>query len=337
MTIKRSAGLALALIFANGDLPAAPPQAAQIPAATSNATNDGNALKRPSAPNSTTVQSPNATVNAGNQAPPPAPQERSTTADVAASALALQAVTRISEEAIAAADRNAAAAADLFQKLVWAIGALGVIFAAFGISSIRSLTRNLRANAKEQVNKALTDMRAEMDKAVTETTQTAGHARNLFLNTSEATRYYTLAKGFAEMVFDQQEYFKLATQACLRAREAAEQLQDTKQLAWTYSFEALCLTAQKDFKGAVKAAEQSEDLYQRDDPTLHYNLACYLCLANEDAAAVARLEKAFALEKDGSMRTAALTEEDFQRWRVAGLYPELVGPAPPPRVATPVI
>jgi hypothetical protein len=42
-------------------------------------------------------------------------------------------------------------------------------------------------------------MNAQIRAAVEETTQTVSSGRELFLNTTEATRYYTLAVGFAEL------------------------------------------------------------------------------------------------------------------------------------------
>jgi hypothetical protein len=275
-------------------------------------------------------------------APANEPSDRST-AQAVANAAILQAISQVSERAIEAAHHGSTEANDLFERLVWVVGALGVIFAAFGVSSVRSLKGEVlarardqvrqalvevNAKAKEQVSAALVEMKNQIDSAVTHTAQTAEYARDVLLNTAEATRSFTLAKAFAETEFDKQEYFQSAVQSCLRAREAAEKLKDTKQVAWTYSFEAYCRRAQNDYEGAIKAAELSETLYQRDDPTLQYNLACYLCLAGHDGRAAERLLLAFTRNTDGSIRGYAQTEKDFDRWRAAGLYPELVGSAP---------
>ena len=286
-----------------------------------------------SAPDATAVSAP-----ASGQS-----SERAT-ADAVVYAATLQAVAQVSERAIEAAHHTSTEATELFEKLIWVTGGLGVIFAIFGVSSIRSLKKEVAAQAKEQVNaalvevnakakeqvaKALEEMKSQIDTAVVHTAEIAENARDVLLNVAEATRYFTLAEAFAEATIDKQEYFQSAVNSCLRAREAAQKLGDTKQIAWTFSFEAYCRKAQGDYEGAVKAAEQSESLYQRNDPTLHYNLACYLCLAGYDSRAASRLLLAFSNNADGSMKIYALSEKDFDRWRTAGLYPELVGGSVP--------
>jgi tetratricopeptide (TPR) repeat protein len=272
-------------------------------------------------------------------APSSAPPDRAT-ADAVAYTAGLQAVSQVSERAIEAAHHASTETNELFEKLVWLVGGLGIVFGIFGVSSIRTLKKNVaaqakarvdealievNAKAKEEVAKALLDMKSHIDTAVARTAETAENARDLLLNVAEATRNFTLAKAFAEATIDKQEYFESAVNSCLRARDAAKKLGDIKQIAWTFSFEAYCRRARGDYEGAIKAAEESESLYQRDDPTLHFNLACYLCLAGHDDRAHTRLLLAFTHNADGSMSSYARNEKDFDRWRRSGLYPELVG------------
>lgn len=173
------------------------------------------------------------------------PSERAT-ADAVMYAATLQAVTEVSERAIEAAHHASTEATELFEKLIWLTGGLGVIFAIFGVSSIRSLKREVAAQAKDRVNaalvevnakakeqvaKALEDMKSQIDTAIVHTAEIAENARDLLLNVAEATRYFALAEAFAEAPIDKQEYFQSAVNSCLRAREAAQKLGDTKQIA----------------------------------------------------------------------------------------------------------
>jgi hypothetical protein len=157
----------------------------------------------------------------------------------------------------------------LFEKLVWLMGSLSIVFGIFGVSSIRTLKKNVaaqakarvdealvevNAKAKEELAKALLDMKSRIDSAVAHTAETAENARDLLLNVAEATRNYTLANAFAEATIDKQEYYESAVNSCLRAREAAKRLGDTKQIAWTFSFEAY---------GSMKSYARSEKDFDR--------------------------------------------------------------------------
>jgi tetratricopeptide (TPR) repeat protein len=312
--------------------------------ANSNASPPSTNVVQPPPAEKAALTTPTAPVAAnGGTAPAPTEPAGSSTAQAIANAAALQAIGQVSERAIDAAHHSSTEANELFEKLVWFVGVLGVVFAAFGISTLRSLKRELlakareqvkealfevNAKAKEQVSEALLGMKSQIDSAVSQTTQTAECARDVLLNIADATRLFSLARSFVETEFDKREYLESALQACLRAREAAEKLKDTKQVAWTYSFEAYCRREKGDYEGAASVAEKSEALYKRDDPTLHYNLACYLCLAGHDARAEERLRLAISINTDGAIKGYALTERDFDRWRQAGMHPELVGARP---------
>jgi tetratricopeptide (TPR) repeat protein len=55
-----------------------------------------------------------------------------------------------------------------------------------------------------------------------------------------------------------------------------------------------------------------------EDPRLHYNLACYLCVSGQARAAL--YELAWALELDSSLRTRALLDSDFDALRTAPAF-----------------
>lgn len=239
----------------------------------------------------------------------------------------LHAIESISEKTIEVARQDAEHANSLFNRLVWFVGALGAALAIFGISSITGLKKAIRSRATAQVSEALETMAQEIRQTVEKTNLMAEHGRDLFLYTAEATRFYNLADGFAQASSDKREYYNLAKSACLRSRAAAKALEDVKQIAWTYSFEAICLSDLGDYVGAIAAAEESERLWVREDATLHYNIACYCCLAGFDERGAARLRKAFVFDSDGSLKLSAPEDPDFKRWRDSGLFPELVGTA----------
>ncbi len=237
----------------------------------------------------------------------------------------LDAVSRIAQSAIDAANRNAVHTNEVFERSLWVIGAIGFLLTALGVTSFTSLKRQLRRTAMTKVQSAITDMRSHIEAEISEMRMVAAKGREILINTVVATRYYNLADSFAEVSADQQDYFRTAIEACQKVRAAAEALKDTQQEAWSYSFEALCRRRLNDFEGAIAAAKKSESLYERNDATLHFNLACYLCLAGHDEEAIARLRKSFLADADGTMERQAKIEQDFNRWRQDGRYSSFVG------------
>lgn len=77
---------------------------------------------------------------------------------------------------------------------------------------------------------------------------------------------------------------------------------------------------------AIDALERAERAHP-DEPLLHYNLACYWCLAGGQDRAL--MELSLAIELDPELRDRVATETDFDRLRGHPEFDRLtIGPAP---------